>query len=185
LRIAISGTHCSGKSSLVEAFLINHPDYFNEAEAYEVLSDQFGDSFSAEPNSDDLFRQLEFHVQRLQKYQECDRVIFERTTVDYVAYLQALEKTDLDASLISTAIEITNESVHLIDAIVFLPLYGFYGDAPVDENLKLRRRVDDCLQTLLLDDEFNLFAGDGPRVVEATGSTQNRLETINKLLVLN
>jgi hypothetical protein len=164
---------------------MSHPDYFHEAEAYEVMSDQFGDSFSAEPNSEDLFLQLEFHVQRLQHYKAGDCVIFERTALDYVAYLRALEKSLGDTRIIPKAIAITTENIELLDAIVFLPLCGFEGDAPVEENLKLRRRVDDYLQTLLLDDEFNLFGGDGPLVFEATGSTQARLEMINKLLALN
>ena len=165
-----------------------HPEYVHEAEAYEVLSDQCGQSFSAEPSSEDLFRQLEFHIQRLQNYREGDCVIFERTTVDYVAYLQALDvsgRSNTDSSLTAKAIELTNETVRLVDAIVFLPLRGFAGDAPVEENLRLRRRVDEYLQVILLDDEFNLFASGGPLVAAATGTTQARLEIINKLLAWN
>jgi len=37
MRIAISGTHCSGKSSLVAAFVEEHPHYSPELEAYEAL----------------------------------------------------------------------------------------------------------------------------------------------------
>ena len=184
-RIAISGTHCSGKSTLVEAFLLGHPDYLHEPEAYEVLEDQFGEPFSAEPTSYDLFRQLEFHVQRLQQYKKGDCVIFERTIVDYVAYLQALE--DLggsmsDASLTARSLELARENTGRVDAIVFLPLRGFYGEAPSDEDLKLRRRVDYRLQALLLDDELDLFAGDGPTLIEATGTTQQRLAIVDNFL---
>ncbi|HZJ44225.1 MAG TPA: hypothetical protein VFD63_10685, partial [Pyrinomonadaceae bacterium] len=128
---------------------------------------------------------LEFHVQRLQQYKKGDCVIFERTIVDYVAYLQALE--DLggsvsDASLTARSLELARENTRRVDAIVFLPLHGFYGEAPSDEDLKLRRRVDYRLQALLLDDELDLFAGDGPTLIEATGTTRQRLAIVDKFL---
>jgi hypothetical protein len=185
LRIAISGTHCSGKSTLVEAFLLGHEDYLHEPEAYEDLGAQYGEHFSAEPTPGDLFRQLEHHVKSLQRYKVGDCVIFERTSVDYVAYIQTMEEfstSRVDGNLTSESIQVAKDSLKFLDAIVFLPLHGFNGEAPVDENLKLRRRVDRRLQAILLDDELGLFVGYGPLLVEATGSIQQRLAVVDKLL---
>jgi hypothetical protein len=188
LRIAISGTHCSGKSTLAEALLMDHPVYIHEPEAYEAIGELFGETFPGMPTQGDLFRQLDYHVQRLRHYKDGDCVIFERTTVDYVAYIQTLEqfsRSVLDKTLTSESIGIARENMKLLDAIVFLPLHGFDGEAPVDEDLRLRRRVDSRLQTILLDDELDLFGGDGPVLVEATGTTQQRLAVVNKHLTLN
>lgn len=167
---------------------MDHPAYIHEPEAYEALGEFCGEHFSDKPTPGDLFRQLEYHVKRLQHYKEADCVIFERAVVDYVAYIQILEEfagSALDKNLTSDAIQIAKEHIKLLDAVVFLPLHGFAGDAPVDEDLRLRRRVDSRLEAILLNDELDLFVGAGPLLIEATGTTQQRLADINKLLELN
>jgi hypothetical protein len=90
MRLAISGTHCSGKSSLVDAFLLAHREFTHEPEAHFQLRELYGESFSAELSSDDFLQQLEYHSERLQQYQPGNDVVFERCAVDYVAYLQGL-----------------------------------------------------------------------------------------------
>ena len=167
---------------------MDHPDYIHEPEASEAIEELFGETFSGTPTQGDLFRQLDYHVQRLHHYKDGDCVVFERTTVDYVAYIQTLEefsRSVLDKDLTSESIAIARENMKLLDAIVFLPLHGFDGGAPVDEDLRLRRRVDCRLQTILLDDELDLFGGDAPVLVEAIGTTQQRLAVVNKHLTLN
>jgi hypothetical protein len=57
MRIAISGTHSCGKSTLIDEFLTTHPEFHHEPEAYEALGDR-GEEFSAEPSADD------WHTQR-------------------------------------------------------------------------------------------------------------------------
>ena len=57
MRIAVSGTHCSGKTTLIEEFLRAHPDFVHEPEAYTVMVEDYGEEFSSER---DFFRQLEF-----------------------------------------------------------------------------------------------------------------------------
>ena len=167
---------------------MDHPDYVHEPEAYEALGELCGETFSDKPTPGDLFRQLEYHVKRLQNYKDADCVIFERTVVDYVAYIQILEASAgsaLDKNLTSDSIRIAKEHIKLVDAIVFLPLHGFAGEAPVDEDLRLRRRVDSRLEAILLDDELDLFVGAGPVLVEATGTTQQRLADVDRLLELD
>jgi len=40
MRIAISGTHCCGKSTLIDELLITHPEFHHEPEAYEAMEDR-------------------------------------------------------------------------------------------------------------------------------------------------
>ncbi|HEX2061204.1 MAG TPA: hypothetical protein VHK90_10720, partial [Thermoanaerobaculia bacterium] len=86
MRIAISGTHCSGKSTLIEDFLAAHPGYLHEPEPYEWLDD----ALAAEPSADDFYRQLEISVDRLRGHPRGANVIAERSPVDFLAYLLAL-----------------------------------------------------------------------------------------------
>ena len=39
MRVAISGTHCCGKSTLIDEFLSAHPDFAHEPEPYTVLQE--------------------------------------------------------------------------------------------------------------------------------------------------
>ena len=39
MRIAVSGSHSVGKSTLIAGFLSRHPEYAHEPEAFEVLAD--------------------------------------------------------------------------------------------------------------------------------------------------
>src|ERR1700730_8160518 len=68
MRVAISGTHCSGKSSLINEFLLAHPDFAHEPEAYEALQEDYGQTFAADPSAEDFHRQLEYNVGRLRQY---------------------------------------------------------------------------------------------------------------------
>ena len=62
MRIAVSGTHCTGKSTLIDEFLRVHPDFVHEPEPYTVLVEELGEEFSAEPCVEDFQRQLEFNI---------------------------------------------------------------------------------------------------------------------------
>jgi len=41
MRIAVSGTHGTGKSTLIDEFLGAHPDFVHEPEPYAVMVDDF------------------------------------------------------------------------------------------------------------------------------------------------
>jgi hypothetical protein len=68
MRIAVSGTHGTGKSTLIDEFLGAHPDFVHEPEPYAVMVDDFGEEFSAEPCVEDFRRQLEFNIERLRQH---------------------------------------------------------------------------------------------------------------------
>src|SRR5690349_8388261 len=109
VRIAISGTHCSGKSTLIDDFLAAHRDYLHEPEPYEWLQDVYGETMSEEPTADDFYRQLEVSVDRMRAHARGANVMIERSPLDFLAYLLALTdlgRTARDCELIASAAEL-------------------------------------------------------------------------------
>jgi len=183
MRVAVSGTHCSGKSTLIDAFLSAHAEYVYEPEPYEALNDLYGEGFGAEPSVEDFFRQLEYQVERLHQYRLGDRVIFERSPADFVAYLLALNDLDRDTSdpaLTKQSITAAGNAVSLLDLIVYVPASDV--PAPESEDSKLRRAVDARLERMLLDDDWGLFTNDRPSILELAGTTAQRLRGLEAAL---
>jgi len=186
MRFAISGTHCSGKSSLAEAFLLAHREFTHEPEAYFQLQELYGESFSAEPSSDDFLQQLEYHSERLQQYQPSGHVVFERCAIDYVAYLQALidlKRHSADVVILSQSVDLARVALQHLDFVIFLSAHGAYIDVPDEEDLELRAAVDTNLERFLLNDELDLLADGRPIVLEVCDTIEQRLEVIEMALL--
>ena len=176
MRIAVSGTHCTGKSTLIEEFLLAHPDFAHEPEPYTVLVEDFGEEFSAEPCVEDFYRQLEFNIDRLREHKRGARVIYERCPIDFLAYIDALEPQATQHSL-----NLVSGAIQNLDLILYLPLDDTF-DVPHDEFPKLREAVDRRLSAILSDDEFGIISGTNVVVVEARGSTTRRLRILEQAL---
>lgn len=182
MRIAISGTHCSGKSTLIEAFLALHPEYEHEPEPYEVLQDLHGELFSSEPGSEEFLLQLEYQLQRLQQYSKHSNVVFERSPFDFVAYIRALSVLGRDPAgkkVADLAMTKCYEAGTLLDLIVYLPLDDFNEEFSEEEDWELRTKMDDQLKELLIE------RIESPAVIEVNGSTERRLRILNEALQHN
>lgn len=182
MRVAVSGTHCSGKSTLIDAFLSVHAEYTYEPEPYEALNDLYGEDFGAEPSAEDFFRQLEYNIERLHRYRPGDRVVFERSPPDFVAYLLALDDLGRDtagAALTKQSITAAGNAVALLDLIVYVPATDV--PAPESEDRQLRSAVDARLERMLLDDDLGLFTN-GPSILELAGTTAQRLRGLEAAL---
>lgn len=171
MRIAISGTHCNGKSTLIDEFLRTHPDYVHEPEPYTVLVEDFGEEFAAEPCVEDFYRQLAFNVERLRLHAPGERVIYERCPIDFLAYIAVL-----DSQAIEPVLTLVVESIRRLDRIVYLPLAE--DDEIHVEYPKLRKAVDRRLSAIYREDEFGIVSAAGIEVAEAIGSTEQRLRSI-------
>ena len=173
MRIAVSGTHGVGKSTLIDEFLRAHPDFTHEPEPYTVMVEDFGEEFSDEPTLDDFRRQLEFNIDRIQQLAAERKVIYERCPVDFLAYVDALESGSVDALLPAVA-----TAMQSLDLIVYLPLDK---DQTLDsEYPKLQKAVDRRLSKMLLDDEPGIIT---TPVVIAKGSTPQRLRIVESTLM--
>jgi predicted ATPase len=171
MRIAISGTHCNGKTTLIDEFLRSHPDFVHEPEPYTTLVEDFGEEFAAEPCVEDFVRQLEFNVERLRLHARGERVIYERCPIDFLAYIAVLDSQAIEPVLGTIA-----ESMQHLDLIVYLPLAD--NNHMNVEYAKLRKAVDRQLSAIYCDDEFGIVSVTGIEVVEAIGSTEQRLRSI-------
>src|ERR1041384_3889749 len=162
MRIAVSGTHCTGKSTLIDEFLKTHPEFAHEPEPYTVMVEDLGEEFSAEPCVEDFYRQLEFNIDRLRQHAPGERVIYERCPLDFLAYIDVLEPKSAEA-----LVDPISDAMRNLDLIVYLPLDDAAPDA---EHPKLRKAVDRRLRAILSSCSAN--------VIEATGSTAQRLHII-------
>lgn len=181
MRIAISGTHCSGKSTLVNDFLLKHPDFNHEPESYEVLQEEHGEIFAADPGAEDFIKLLEHCVTRVWRYGAADCVIHERSPVDYLAYLLALARLgrEPDATrLFETSMRIALGSLANLDLIVFLSADDLDWEVDEAEDIELRTAVDVILESILIDDTLDWFSSNRPAVLQITGARDVRVRTL-------
>ena len=170
MRIAVSGTHGVGKSTLIDEFLRRHPEFTHEPEPYTLMMEDLGEEFSAEPCVEDFRRQLEFNIDRLNQHPPGENVIYERCPVDFLAYIYTLDRQSAE-----TVAESVAEAMQHFDLIVYLPLDTTNA---ADEYPKLQRAMDRRLSTIL-QEETNTT------VVEAVGPTDQRLRTLENAILTN
>lgn len=185
MKIAVSGTHCSGKTTLVEAFLAAHPTYHHEPEPYAVLVEDYGEEFSAEPCADDFYRQLEFSVERLRAHSGDRLVVFDRCPADFFAYLLALKDLKSDSvavSLLEAALQLVLTSIENLDLVVFLPLEDEAGsEIPDEEQPELRSATDGWLSAFYNDDDFSISSRCAALIV-VRGTVAQRLAKLEQAL---
>ena len=174
MRIAVSGSHCTGKSSLIDEFLRAHPDFVHEPEPYTMLVDEFGEEFSAEPCVEDFLRQLEFNVDRLKQHEREARVIYERCPIDFLAYIECVYR---DPNPLDALIAEVVEAVQNLDVIVYLPIEANIGVSD-EEFPKLRKAVDRRLGEIYGGDDLGIISAANVVIVEATGPIEQRLRTL-------
>lgn len=161
MRIVVSGTHASGKSSLISDFAASHRNY-------TVLGDPYDDLDTAWSAPEVFLAQWEVSVDRLVDPGLPDDVIAERGPLDFLAYLQAL--ADLGRPSLDRPVHRTATAMGRVDLLVLLPL-GDGIEVQPDEDPALREATDRAL--LLLSDDPDLTGG--TTVVEIVGSPRTRL----------
>lgn len=161
MRIAVSGSHGTGKSTLISAFLDRRPEYVHEPEAYEALADEVGLTDEG-PTPDGLEALLRYTVEALAAHRPGGCVIFERSPVDYLAYAAASRATwsaAVVAEFLRAQVPVVRAAVRQLDAIVLLPVSSRGIAARAGEDERFRKRVDDRLRRALIDDDHDLFGG--------------------------
>jgi predicted ATPase len=171
MRIAISGTHATGKSTLVDELAHRLDGFVGMPELYYQLEDE-GCVFADPPTFDDLDMLFERSVRALTTCRR-PRVLFDRSAADYLAYLAAVAP-DADLRDRTTT---AREALAFIDLAVFVPI-EHPDRLAVTEAPRLRRRVDRILRQMLVEQSW----GFDVRVVEVHGSIEERANQVLSLL---
>ncbi len=183
MRIALSGTHCSGKTTLAQDFAASHRGYVHIPEPYELLDELYD-----EPNVDDFHCQLEVSVETLRAYAPGANVIAERSPLDFLAYILALHDLRRGAHsfpAIEPAVALAAAGLAHVDVLVVLPLNDSDGIVcPDEEDIELRDAMNERLLELIMTDEFDLLSGGKVRVLEVEGSPRQRLAAVERALGL-
>ncbi len=170
MRIAISGAHFSGKSTLVDTLSEVLPEYTIIEEPYHLLSEE-GYEFAELPSIEDFELMLERSVASLDE--SAQNVIFDRCPADILGYL--LSHVDADAFDLEEWLPRIRSAIRKLDLIVFLPIEE--PDRiilPLSEDAGYRQRVDEKLKEIILENPFD-FEVD---ILEAMGSLQTRVGNV-------
>ncbi len=179
----MSGSHGTGKSTLIAAFVERRPEYRFEPEAYETLADDVGLTDSEGPTPEGLDALLDHTLSALAQHQPGAHVMFERSPVDYLAYAASTRSgwpRGLPQDFVREWTPRVREAVRRLDLIALVPLSAAIPPAS-DEDPRFRRRVDEWLRRALVDDDLGLFDGGPPRVVELPAAPDRRLAELIRL----
>ncbi|PTT74856.1 MULTISPECIES: AAA family ATPase [unclassified Chryseobacterium] len=164
MRIAITGSHRVGKTTLAEEIADSLPDYEFINEPYLQLEEE-GYLFSEIPTLDDYIEQFNFSVEQLQN--SGDNVIFDRCPLDLLAYVYAVGKK----KNISDLYEEMAAAIAEIDFLVFVPIENVDLISCQESDLpNLRQEVNDILEDWIGD-----FSNE---VLEISGTLENRKKQI-------
>lgn len=176
MRIVVSGTHASGKSTLLADFAGRHPDFEVFDDPYELL-----DAAPAEADAATFTTQFAISAARLRQH-DGGHLIAERGPLDFLAYLEALARLGRGAVDRATTRQLfldTSAAMDEVDVLVLLPLNGRdHIEIADEEDPELRQAMNDIL--IELADDPDLIGG--ATVVEIVGDPAARVRRLEAAL---
>jgi predicted ATPase len=170
MRIAVSGAHQTGKTTLIQELSRALPTYEVVEEPYYLL-EQEGHEFVGMPSLEDFELQLERSIECIGDSGEDQ--IFDRCPADMIAYLIA--HPDSDGSDIEKWSPRVRSAMQRLDLIVFVPIEDPDRITVSDpEESELRRRVDEELQDIVIDDRCDF----GVEAIEVKGASRERARQV-------
>jgi len=193
MRIAISGSHSLGKSTLVWDWVKHHPQYKREEEPFRALDQEMYDiRFRQESNRLHNGIQMYYNASRVNLYSTIsDCVIFDRAPVDYIAYSQYTadkKTTDIDDAFVSAMVPRVKETMQRLDLIAFVPMTDRWpvemeddGIRPVD--LAYRAEVDAIFKQIYRNHRYSVMPDMyRPKLVELWGSREERIKQLEQAI---
>ena len=194
MRIAITGSHSLGKSTLVHQWVETHGNYRREEEPYRALGlhgpyeIRFREASTRLQNGIQLY----YCISRVHRYANSDEtVIFDRSPVDYLAYSQYTANqgtTDIDAAFVESMVPAVRESLDHLDILAFVPRSEDWPVAMEDDGIRpvdyaYRDEVDAIFKEIYREGRFQVFPEkNSPLLVELGGSRETRLSQLQEAI---
>lgn len=155
MKIAITGAHSVGKTTLAERLKESLSGYTLLQEPYHELETQ-GYFFAEAPGTEDFLAQLHYSLNQVTT--TAGAVIFDRCPLDLLAYLQVLK----NSSLVAEWYEAVQQAMATIDLLVFVPVENpDRTGCAADALPKLRTLVNETIETWLPDFDIPLVEVSG------------------------
>jgi hypothetical protein len=194
MRIAISGSHSLGKSTVVNDWVGAHPEFRREEEPYRALALNGPYEILFRESSTRLHNgiQLYYNISRVNRYSSAaDDVIFDRAPVDYLAYSQYTANrgtTDIDSAFVASMVPVVRESLDHLDILAFVPKSEAWpvemeadGIRPVDH--AYRDEVDAIFKQIYREGRFAVMPPvHPPLMLELVGSRNQRLDQLQQAI---
>lgn len=201
MRIVVSGATSMGKSTLVQDFLAEWPNY---TEGKLSFRDTIRDKLGVDINSPDIMRIIRLGskanqeyirdsiIDDISKYSRTDNVIFDRGLMDnlmYSLYLCGVSVDGCNGSWMKEQLPILQESFKHYDIIFYIPLLVGYetpmipdGSLELDREVIFRSECDNiykALQKEYIDGKrIWLPKENTPALIEVFGTPQERIQMI-------
>ena len=172
MRVGISGTHGTGKTTLAQALCAQLPGHVAVDEPYYLLEAE-GYEFGFPPSAEDYRALLARSVRTMSSPPLRLGVVFDRTPLDYLAYLAATG-ADLPGEAGAAQLRPAFARLDLLAVALITP--ETERVLPAAELPRLRAEMNDALLELVCDDPLDAWE-DIP-VLELSGPLDGRLDAI-------
>jgi predicted ATPase len=193
MRIAISGTASTGKTTLIKDMVKEWPTFTTPTKTYRDLLPK--DEHSKATTKELQEKILNFMIDQVQEYGENDKVIFDRCPLDNIVYtLWAHEKgTDgVDHAFVKKCITLVKESMCFYDIIFFIPItkvspIKIQDDGTRDTDPHYIKEIDTVFKALHQDWTTNKESqfcnmADRPAIIEIFGAPEERIQMLKLYL---
>jgi predicted ATPase len=171
VRIAVSGAHGTGKSTLIADLARSLPGYAVAEESYYALMAE-GHVFAAQPSREEFELLLERSCMSLVA-NDSPNLLLDRCPADYLGYLVAAPGPL--SEVLDRWFERASTAMRTLDLVVFVPVEDPDRiDPSAIEHRRLRRRADDALREIVVEDTWGFM----PPVIEVTGPAAARVKQV-------
>src|SRR5215831_11876907 len=116
MRIAVSGSHATGKTTLLAEMARRFPEVTVVDESYHLLTEQ-GHAFGDPPMIEDFELLFDHSIATLAAAHP-EPVMFDRSPADYLAYITVLSRGMARPDLVRA----TADALATLDAVVYVPV---------------------------------------------------------------
>ena len=194
MRIAISGTGNSGKTTLVKSFLYTWTNYTSPGKTYRDVIKEKNLQHSSNTTTQTQSEILNFMIDQLQESDREDNIIYDRCPLDNIVYSMWCNEKDIKdftKKHLTKQIALMKESMRSIDLIFlcrFDPKQAIEDDDFRDTDKNFITEVDNIFYSLYRQytehPEADIFfpKGDSPCIIELPHTAQERIDLISEYI---